>query len=52
MENNGLLNSLLNNTNVNFTVSIDDKSIIHLAIALLIVVCMGLLLWGIARKYS
>ncbi|MBS1579078.1 MAG: hypothetical protein JST29_05510 [Bacteroidetes bacterium] len=52
MENNGLLSNLLNNTNVNFTVSIDDKSIIHLAIALLIVVCIGLLLWGIARKYS
>lgn len=51
-QDNGLLSSLLNGTNVNFTVSIDDRSIIHLAIALLLVAVITILLSAVARKYS
>jgi hypothetical protein len=51
-DNSGLLSGLLNNTNVNFTVQLDDRSIIHLSVALLLVAVISISLWGIARKYS
>jgi hypothetical protein len=51
-KNTGLLGGLLGDSTVNFTVAIDDKSILHFAIALLIVFVIAILLWGIARKNS